>query len=235
MTRRRGLLIAFALLLVLLAAGGWWLHGNLDAIIERAIQHYGSEMTQARVKVGAVQLRSVDGIGIVRGVEVGNPAGFRSPHALKVGVIEVAVDVRTLADPVVVVKRIVIEAPDLIYEQGDSGSNFDAIQRNIARSLPTGGAAPKAGDAPPRKLIVDELVIRHARARLVSAALLGQSITATLPDVTLRRLGRAEGGLTPAQLGQIVTRTLTQRMVASFGIDRAVRSLGDRVKELFGR
>lgn len=232
MTPSRRLLIAFGLGMLLLAAGGWWLHGNLDAIVKRAIQHYGSEMTQARVSVDAVQLRSVDGIGIVRGLEVRNPAGFRSPHAVKVGVIEVAVDVRTLADPVVVIRRIVIDAPDLVYEQGDSGTNFEAIQRNIARSLPSGGAP---GNAPPRKLIVDELVIRHARARLVTPALLGQPVTATLPDLTLRRLGRAEGGLTPAQLGQIVARTLTQRMVTTFGIDKAVRSLGDRVKDLFGR
>ena len=233
---RRGLLAATLLIVLLLVAGGWWLHGNLDAIVKRAIQHYGSQMTQARVRVDAVQLRSTDGIGIVRGLEVGNPAGFRSSHALKVGVIEVAVDVRTLADPVVVVKRIVIEAPDLIYEKGETMTNFDAIQQNIARSLASGSSGGGAStSSPPRKLIVDELVIRRAQARATSPALLGQTISATLPDITLRRLGRAEGGLTPAQLGQIVARTLSQRLVVSLGFDKAIKSLGDRVKGLFGR
>lgn len=237
MTRRRLALVVAALMLLALAAGAWWLHGNLDGIVQRAIQHYGSEMTQARVRVDAVQLRSADGIGIVRGLEIGNPAGFRSPHAVKVGVIEVEIDVRTLADPVVVVKRIVIEAPDLVYESADGTTNFDAIQRNISRALASGAdSSPKpASDTPPRKLIVDELVIRRARARLQSPALLGQTVSTALPDLTLRRLGRAEGGLAPAQLGQIVARALTQRMVASFGLDRAVKSLGDRVRGLFGR
>jgi hypothetical protein len=232
---RRRLLAAGGLLLAVLAGGGWWLYVQLDAIIKRAITHYGSQMTQARVSVDAVQLRSTDGIGIVRGLEVGNPTGFRSAHAIKVGVIEVAVDVRTLADPVVVIRRIVIDAPDIVYEQGESLTNFDAIQQNIARSLAGGSSEGGASQKTARKLIVDELIIRRARAKVSAAALMGQTVSTTLPDITLRRLGRAEGGLTPAQLGQIVARTLSQRLVASLVIDKTVKSLGDRVKGLFGR
>jgi len=233
---RRNLLAALALVVLLLAGGAYWLFGNLDAIVKRAIQHYGSQMTQARVHVDAVQLRGTDGIGIVRGLTVGNPAGFRSDHALKVGVIEVEVDVHTITDAVVVIKRIVIDSPDVIYEKGDTLTNFDAIQQNIARALasgsPSAGAAPSS---PQRKLIVDELVIRHAHAQAIAPALLGKSVSATLPDVNLRHLGRAEGGLTPAQLGQVVARALSQRLVTSLGFDKALRSLGDRVKGLLGR
>lgn len=232
---RRGLLAGGGLLLAALAAGGWWLYVQLDAIIKRAITHYGSQMTQARVNVDSVQLRSTDGIGIVRGLEVGNPAGFRSSHAIKVAVIEVAVDVRTLADPVVVIKRILVDAPDIVYEKGETLTNFDAIQQNIARSLASGSSGGAASQKTARKLIVDELLIRRAKARASTPALMGQTVSATLPDVALRRLGRAEGGLTPAQLGQIVARTLSQRLVASLVIDKTVKSLGDRVKGLFGR
>jgi len=227
-----------ALLVVLLFAGGaWWLHGNLDSIVKRAIAHYGSQMTQARVAVDGVEIRSADGSGVIRGLVVGNPAGFRTAHALKVGVIDVAVDMRTLADPVIVVKRIVIEAPDVIYEKGDTLTNFEAIQQNIARALGTsaGGAAAGPGGAAPRKLIVDELVIRNAKAQAAAPGLGGRTVSATLPDITLRNVGRAQGGVTPAQLGDIVARALSQRLVASLGFDRVLKSLGDRVKGLFGR
>ncbi|WP_280150995.1 hypothetical protein [Piscinibacter sp. XHJ-5] len=224
------------LLLVLLFGGiGWWLHGNLDAIVKRAIGHYGSQMTQARVSVDEVQIRSTDGAGVIRGLVVGNPAGFRTPHALKVGIIDVAVDIRTLADPVVVIKRIVIESPDVIYEKGDTMTNFDAIQRNIARSLGPASGGGSAGSSPGRKLIVEELTIRHARAQASTAALGGNTMSATLPDITLRNVGRAQGGVTPGQLGEIVARALSQRLVASLSFDRAIKSLGDRVKGLFGK
>jgi hypothetical protein len=230
-----GTLLGVALLL---AGGAWWLHGNLDAIVKRGIAHYGSQMTQARVAVDAVEIKGTDGSGVIRGLVVGNPPGFRTPHALKVGVIDVAVDMRTLTDPVVVIKRIVIESPDVSYEKGDTLTNFEVIQQNIARALgtPAGGdGAAKAGGTPPRKLIVDEFVIRNARARASAAGLGGRTVSATLPDITLRNVGRAQGGISPAQLGEIVTRALSQRLVASLAFDRVFKSLGDRIKGLFGK
>lgn len=235
---RRIVLGAVALIVLAIAGGAWWLHGNIDAIVKRAIDHYGTQMTGAPVSVGSVQLRTADGAGTVRDLVIGNPPGFRSPHAVKVGLIEFAVDVGTLADPVVRVKRIVIESPDVIYEKGDTMTNFEAIQRNITASLASGDAASRrepGSDKPARKLIVDEFIIRNARAQATSAALLGQSVSTTLPDLVMRDIGRKEGGITPAQLGDRITRALTQRLVTSLGIDRAVKSLGDRVKGLFGR
>jgi hypothetical protein len=233
---KRRLALAAAVLLLFLAGGAWWLHGNLDAIVSRAITRYGSQMTGAKVSVEAVQLRSVNGIGVVRGLVVGNPPGFHTPHALKVAVIEVEVDVRTLTDPVILVKRIVIDAPDVNYEKDDTLTNFDAIQQNIARSLASGSPGEKGvTGTPPRKLIVEELVIRGAQARATAPALLGKTVSATLPDVRLRQLGRAEGGLTPGQLGQVVARAISQRLVASLAFERLMKSLGERVKGLFGR
>ena len=44
-----------------------------------------------------------------------------------------------------------------------------------------------------------------------------------------------EGGITPAQLGERVAQALSQRLIASLGFDRAFKSLGDRVKGVFGR
>lgn len=220
----------------LVGGGVWWLRSSLDAMVQRAIGHYGSQMTGARVSVDSVELRSTDGRGVIRGLVVRNPAGFRSPHALKVGVIDVAVDVRTLADPVVVIKRIAIQSPDVIYEKGETQTNFEAIQNHIAQELgtPADGGKAQSG-TPARRLIVEELVIRDARAQATAAGLAGQTIATTLPDIALRNVGRAQGGVTPAQLGQIVARALSQRLASSLGFDRAFKSLGDRVKGLLGR
>src|SRR5207245_11672651 len=102
---RKGLLGAFLLTLLLIAGGTYWLFGNLDSIVQRAISRYGSQMTNTTVKVKEVKIRTSDGLGVVRGLVVGNPDGFKTAHALKVGVIEVAVDIHTIADPVVIVKR----------------------------------------------------------------------------------------------------------------------------------
>jgi len=232
---------AAVLVLLLIAGTAWWFFTNLDGIVQRAISHYGSGMCDCKVSVDGVQIKTTDGSGTVHGLVVGNPEGFKTPHAIKVGVIEVAVDIHTVADPVVVIRRIVIDSPDVNYEKGSDGTNFDAIQRNIAKSLaddPSGanhGSQTSASGKPAKKIIVDEFIIRHAHARATSAALLGQSVSATLPDVVLRDLGRAEGGLTPAQLGDRVAKAMSRRLMASLGFESAIKSLGDKVKGIFGR
>ena len=224
-------LVGLAALLVLLVAGGvFWLRSNLDSVVMRGISHYGSQMTQARVSVDAVEIRGSDGVGVVRGLLVANPSGFRTPHALTVGRIEVAIDLHTVTDPVVVIKRIVVDAPDVIYEKGAAQTNFDAIQHNIARSR--GDSAGGASNA--RKLIVDELVIRNATAHASAPLLGGNTVTAQLPDIALHDVGRAQGGITPAQLGELVARAISQRLAAKLGFDRVIKSLGDRVKGLLG-
>ena len=214
---RRHLLIGAG---ALLAAGGaafWWLRVNLDGVVRRAIVHYGGQMTQARVAVGKVRIEGADGAGAIHELELGNPRGFDAPYALKVSEIAVALDMRTLLDPAVVIRRILIDSPDVIYEQAGGTTNFDALQRNIAKSLNSAEAAPPPAGKPARKLIVDELVIRRANAQAIAPFLVNQRVNVRLPDIVLKNVGRKEGGVTPARLGQIVA---ARAVAAACGTDQ---------------
>ena len=216
-------LLAIVLVLVAAIGGGpWWLHGNLDGLVKSAIEEHGSKMTQAKVRVGAVELKTTDGRGAIRDLVVGNPAGFRTPHALKAGEIAVEIDLATLTKDVVHVKRIAITAPDVIYEKGDAMTNFDALQKHIADYL-----GPQKKDAEPgRKLIVDELSIRNARAQASAAFMQGKTVSVPLPDIVLRDIGKAKGGVTPGELGQAVTDALKQRLSAAVSFDRLMKGAG---------
>jgi predicted small secreted protein len=233
---KKALLAVAVLALAAIGIGAWWLHGNLDNLVKAAIQDHGSEMTRAKVRVGSVELRTTDGQGFVRGLVVGNPAGFKTAHALSVKEIEVAVELASLAKDVVVVKRIVISAPDVIYEKGEQMTNFDAIQNNIAAYL---GPAKKDA-APGKKLIVEELIIRNARAQASAAFLDGKTVSVPLPDITLRDIGKAKGGVTPGELGQAVTGAIKQRLASAISFDRlmkgagkAIQDTGKAIKDLF--
>jgi hypothetical protein len=156
-------LAAVLLLLIIAASGGlFWLRGNIDGMVKNAVEKYGSEMTRASVKVDAVQISAADGRGVIRGLTIGNPAGFKTPYALKVAEIEVAVDLASVAGNVVTVTKIGVVSPDVIYEKGDSITNFDAIQKNIADTL---GPSKQEGG---KKLIVGEFAMRGAKAQALS-------------------------------------------------------------------
>jgi hypothetical protein len=222
----------------LAAAGLFWLRGNLDHWVKEAIVHYGSSMTQAEVSVGQVQIRVTDGVGTIRDVRVENPAGFKTPHALKVAEIEVSIDPATLTHDVVVIRKIAILAPDVIYEKGDVSTNFDALQRNIATAV---GAGNTSGSGS-KRLIVEELTVRDAQAQASAAFMQGKTVAVNLPNITLKNLGKDKGGLTPGELGAEVVQALKHKMAGGFSFDAIGKSAsetldkaGSAIRNMFGK
>ncbi len=186
---KRKLLIA-AVLLALAGLGAFlWLRANLDGVVQRAIVHYGGQMTQANVAVASVRISGADGAGAIHGLQLGNPRGFDAPYAFKVNEISVSVDLVTVIDDVIVIRRILIDRPDVIYEQAGGTTNFDALQRNIARALSSGDAASSPAGKPARRLIVDELVIRQANAQARAPFLVNQRSTCAFPTSCSRISG----------------------------------------------
>ena len=230
-----------AVLLLFLAAGGaaWWISNNLNSIVKSAIQNYGSEMTQAKVSVGGVQLSPKDGTGLIQKLSIGNPKDFKTRYALQVERIAVKVDLSTVTQAVVVIHEITLEAPDVIYEKGDALTNFDALMRNITASIGE-TSQRKSGDS--KKLIVDSFTLRGAKARASASLSNGKTIDVDLPDITLKNVGRAQGGVTPEELGGIVANAIRSRLTASFSFDRLLQSggqaldkAGSAIKSLLGK
>lgn len=231
------LAISLLVIIAIIGAAVFWLSGNLDGLIKDAIAKYGSAMTQAKVSVDEVKIAPVDGKGTLGNLGIGNPAGFKTRHAMKVGRIDVDIDIASVTRDVILVRRIAIVAPDINYEMGSATTNFDAILKNIAAYLgPAGSKQEKAGT----KLIVEELTIRQAKAQ-ASAALLGdKTVSVVLPDIVLKNLGKARGGITPGELGHEVARALTAKLVNAVNFDRLLKSTdgaagkaGSAIKGLF--
>lgn len=216
-------------LVLLVAAALYWLRGNLDGLIKDAIASYGSAMTQAQVSVGAVEIRAADGTGIIRGLSIGNPAGFKTPHAFKVGEVEVDIDLASVTRDVVLIRKIAIKAPDVIYEKGEAMTNFDAIQKNIAAYV--GAAAGKKDDGGGKKLIVQELTVRGAKVQASAAFMQGNTVSVSLPDIILRDLGKAKGGLPPGELGAEIAQALKQKLAAAVSFDSLLKSTGQALEK----
>ena len=229
-----------AALLVLVAIVGavvFWLSGNIDGLIKNAIASYGSAMTQAKVSVDAVKIAPVDGKGTLSNLVIGNPAGFKTAHAIKVGRIDVDIDIASVTKDVIVIRRIAIIAPDVSYERGSSMTNFDAIQKNISSYLgPIDSKKEKDG----KKLIVEELTIRGAKAEASASFMNGKIVSVPLPDITLKNLGKARGGITPGELGQEVAGVLIAKLGSALNFEGLLKSTdgaagkaGSAVKGLF--
>ena len=228
---RNAVLLIVALLVVGLAGAVWWLYASRDALIKRAIERYGPEVTGVGVRVGGVRLEPLDGSGAIRGLEIGNPPGYKAPHALSLGEMRLAVDPASLASDVVHVKELSLEAPSITYERGPGGDNLTAIQKHIEsylpKSAPDKAAAKKPG--PERKFIVDRVAVRKAKVSYAGA------VSVDVPDLQLRDLGRQSGGATAAEITREVWTALTRQALAAApaslrGLEERAKGAVDRLK-----
>lgn len=228
---RNAVLVVLALLV--LAAGGalWWLYASRDALIKRAIERFGPELTGVSVKVASVNVEPLDGRGAINGLEIGNPKGYSAPHALSLGEMRLAVDPASLTAEVVHVREITLEAPSITYERGPGGDNLTAIQKHIESVLPKSEAG--RGDdkaerqAKERRFIVDRVAVRKARVSY------GGALSVDVPDLTLRDLGKKSGGATAGQITQEVWTAVTRQALAA--APASIRGLEERAKEAVDR
>jgi hypothetical protein len=210
-----------ALVVIALAGGAIWLYLSLDFIVKRAIESYGPDIVGAKVVVESVKLAPANGAGVIRGLVIGNPPGFHSEQSVSVGTIDVAIDPSSIAKDVVQIRRIVVVAPVITYESRRGGSNFDAIQRHVARRA---GSEQSAASGKQTRLTVDQLVIRDARVIYApEIATRGATISFDVPDIQIANIGKRQGGVTPAELSNLIVRALVSRMGKAMGRGAARR------------
>ena len=170
------------ILVVVVVAVAVFILGSLDKLIQEAIETYGSEMTQTRVALNEVEIDLASGMGALRGLSIGNPAGFNTPTSIKLGVISVTVDTATVASDPVVIKEIVIGNPDVTYEIGPERSNMTAIQNNVDAYMKQHGltgdgtAEPRATEGP--KLVIEDLYVRGGTVNVSATILEGETLSA---------------------------------------------------------
>lgn len=232
--------ILLAVMVVLLAGVLFWLHGNLDYIVKNAIEKYGSQITGTKVSVSSVQIRATEGTAIVQGLVVGNPEGFKTPYALKVGKIEVELSVSSITGNVVLIKKILVDSPDVIYEKAHGTTNFDVIQKHIAGSSGSSSGGSNESNSG-KKLIVEEIAIRGAKAQASAPFMSGKTLLVDLPNITIRNIGKSKGGVSPGALGRAVGAALKENLENAISFDSLAKSMGNSlnkatnaVKGLFG-
>jgi hypothetical protein len=209
-------LIGLAVLLLLAGGGIYLAYNSLDIIVKMALEHYGPQVTGASFKVGEVKLSIRDGRGTLRDIEIGNPAGFSSPRAARLGEIRVAIEPGTLTDPVVLLHELAVISPLITYERARNSTNLDAIQKNIEAYIQRSGGPSESRPAEAkkgrRKFIIERLVIHGAKVTMTNPALRGQGLSFDLPDIDLRDVGKRQGGATASEIGNMVTGVIQQRI-----------------------
>ncbi len=218
------LLIAFVVVVILavLAVGLF-----LDKVIKTGVETVGPKVTQVDIKLQSVSLSLLSGAGTLKGLVVGNPAGFKAPSAINVGEATLALTPKSLLSDKIVVKSIKVLGPEITYETNLKDNNLSKIVANMQEATGGGAKEPakpqepaksqepaKAKEAKPaKKLEVDEFIITGGKIHVAVTALGGGTATVPLPDIHLQDLGTGPEGITPEELTVKVMKAIEQGTV----------------------
>lgn len=187
--------------LVLAVVGVGVVAVSLGKIVKTAVEAAGPKFLGVPVTVDAVVLSPWSGRGTVRGLTIGNPQGFKTAHAVKVGEVSVALTLSSLLTDTVVVESVEVRAPDINWEIGGGDSNLQRLQKAAADSAARYGGgsapAPKAPEKKGKSLLIRDFSVTGGRVGLAATALGGRGLTAALPDIHLKNLGGK--GRSPAE------------------------------------
>lgn len=186
-----GILIAVVVLTVVVILT---LPLTIGPIVKTAASVGGPKVLGVTVSVGDVKLSPLAGDLMISQVKVGNPEGYSQTDAFAVEKIEVGLNLKSLLSDTIVVKKIQIDAPAIVYESKDGKSNFDTMLARAKKTSEEEKTQTTSEKKASKKVVIEEFALNNAKVSYASGLTLGKSIKIPLPSVTLHDIGKESGG-----------------------------------------
>ena len=210
--------IALVVLIVLALLS---VHFFLDGAVKSGIETIGPKVTKVDVKLDGVHLSFLSGAGSIKGLVIGNPDPYKTPHSISVGTAAIELKPGSLLSDKIIIKSINVESPEIAFEGGLSGNNLSKLLANMnettsgPNSTNMGGATPKEEKKAGKKLEVDDFQITNAKLTATITDLGGKTLTLTLKPIHLTNLGTGPDGITPTELTKQVISEIEKQAVAA--------------------
>ena len=193
----RPLILIAILAVVAIAVGVALRYGarELDSVVASTIERYGSALTGTDVTVKGVDLALTAGRADLAGLTVGNPRGYETDYAVRIGSASVALDIGSLAGEVPVIDELILDGALINAEQREAASNLTDIQKHATAS----SGEPPAGE--PERIVVERFRVRNASV-LVTSEHLSNPEELPLRDIVVENIGSATGGATYSEAAE---------------------------------
>ncbi len=202
------------ILIVLLVLGlGLYLtlHYFLGSIAKAGVNKFGPGITQTKVELQDAKISPISGVGTLSGFTVGNPAGWSTADAFRLGRIHLDVEPMSLFKDHIVINELIIEQPEFNYETKIVASNVGDLLKNIEASG-TKKNQPTGEQGKPIKMVIKKLRLEGGK---VTIGMGPTAIPLPMPPLVMSDIGVAEGGITPAQVAYAIMANVTTSVVAA--------------------
>jgi hypothetical protein len=220
----------------------------LGSIVKAGIETVGPKVAGVAVTVEKVRVNPLTGMVHVNALLIGNPEGFQTPSAMELGEFKLDISLASLMSDTVVIKQILIDAPEITYEKNLRSSNLAELQKNLTpdeaewtEEEPAEKPDKEKGSA--KKVVIEDFQLNNAKVNVSITALGGRKMILPLPAVHLQDIGKDSGGASPAEVVAEVFGSVREAVVqvVAAGADMAGDALkgaggmaGDTVKDVSG-
>jgi uncharacterized protein involved in outer membrane biogenesis len=205
------LLIGLVILALIAGALLYFVGGSLlNSGVKKGVETFGPQVTRTPVTLESVKLSPFSGSGTLKGLNVGNPEGFKSGNIFALGQIDVQVDTSTLMSDKIVINEIIITRPEMSYEKTLTNSNVKQLLKNIEAFTGPADAsepAPESEAAATKQVVIRKLVIEEGTI-YVGAMGIGQTVK--LPRIEMSDIGEDSNQMTaPEVINLVLTKVLS--------------------------
>ena len=206
---------------------------NLGPIIKQAVNTYGPKITKTQLSVDDVGVSIFSAEAKIKKFFLGNPEGFKTPSAMKVGSVFVNVDEKSLKNDTIVIDRIEVKSPEITYEKKGKTDNFNTILNNVKGSAGSGKSSKKESEkqGTGKKLIIRNFVVTSGKVNLAMSiyGLGDKELSVPLPDIHLKDIGKEKKGASPAEAFQEIFAALYGKITSpavTDALNQSLKSLG---------
>ncbi len=209
---------------------------KLGPIVKMAVNTYGPKITGTELRVDDVGISLFSAEAKLKQFFLGNPKGFKSDSAMKVGSVYVNVDEGSLTKDTIIIQKVEVVGPEITYEKRGNIDNFKAILANVQKNVPQGQSAKKEPEkeGPGKQLIINDFIIKQGKVNLaveLPGAVLGdKQISTDLPDIHLKDIGKEKNGASAAEVAQQIFAALYGKITSP----NVIGALDDQLKKLGG-
>ena len=216
-------LIGFALLAVIIVAVIYFAGSSvLNKGIKSGVETYGPRVTQTPVTLEDVQLSILSGSGMLKGLHVGNPEGYKSENIFALGQIDLKVNTRSVFSDKIIIDHIIIKRPAISYEKKLTTSNLKKLLENIEQftgpsSEPEAETAEEEKAGTKKQVIIKKLLIEDGT---IYVGALGIGQTVPLPRIEMENIGEDGNEMTMPEVIDLVLSQVLQSIgpaIASAG------------------
>lgn len=188
MTVSKTALTVTSVALAMMFGGGAYLLANMNVFAKSYIERSATETLGVPVSIGSLEIALKDRKAHAKNLKIGNPDGFKGPHAVLVPDINVTLG--GLSKELVSIKDVEVSQAEVYLEVKDNTTNLAVIQ-NRARKAPADDVGAQA-----IKVIISKLSLMNAKINPVIVLFTDQNLEPIiLPSIVMTDIGEKENGV----------------------------------------